>query len=336
MSPTLSKLDNIEASVLSDNWPTYRDLRKSYCLEEYNATEELYSYLDKLNGKNRVEALHKCRTFAWFARCTETGRVHVCSNSCRQRWCPICTGTRSNYIVRSLEEWIQNVKNPRFMTLTLRHTNAPLVHQIESIYKFFRYLRRDKQFKQFVQGGVWFFQVKLSKRSDQWHPHIHCIIQGRYMPKGWLSRKWKQITKTSTIVDIKAIKNKSEIARYVARYCARPAKLSEYPVELRVEIFEAMHSRRLCGVWGHARGVRLSPPKSVPEHKFTRLGTWSTIHSLKGDSAFAREILKAWREKLTVEPDVTLQPVEDFIDDIPTGHTIESDLYWAPYLPGYS
>lgn len=330
-----TSVHTIETSVLSDNWPTYRDLRISLCSDEYKATIEMYSDLDLKHDKNRLDLLRKCRTFAWFARSTETGRVHVCSNSCRQRWCPICSNGKANYIVQSLAPWVAKIKNPRFLTLTLKHSNAPLKAQIENIYRHFRNLRRDKQFKQYVKSGVWFFQVKLSDREDQWHPHIHCLIQGKYMPQEWISRKWLRITKTSNIVDIRAVKNKTEVAKYVARYCARPAKLSKFPLSLRQEIFEALHSRRLCGKWGNLKEISLSPPRFVQEEKYTRLGTWSTILSLRCSSAFAREIVKAWLEKLTIGPEVTLQPVEDFLNNIPTGHGTESDKYWEQYLPGY-
>lgn len=335
MPESATSVHTIETSVLSDNWPTYRNLRISYCSEEYKATMEMYSNLDKLHCKNRVSLLEKCRTFAWFARSTETGRVHVCSNSCRQRWCPVCSGGRANYIVRSLAPWVQKIKNPRFLTLTLKHSNAPLEHQISTVYKHFRNLRRDKQFKQYVKGGVWFFQVKLSSRADQWHPHLHCLIQGKYMPHEWISRKWKSITKTSNVVDIRAVKNKSEVAQYVARYCARPAKLSKYSIPLRQEIFEGLHGRRLCGKWGSAKEISLSPPKFIQENKYTRLGTWSTILSLKMTSASARLIVRCWLEKLCIPEGHSLEHIDMFIDDVPMLEATETDEYWERYLPGY-
>lgn len=335
MPESASSVHTIETSVLSDNWPSYRDLRISYCSEEYKATLDMYLYLDNKQSMNRVSLLEKCRKFAWFARSTETGRVHVCSNSCRQRWCPVCSGSRSSYIVRSLEPWIRKVKHPRFLTLTLKHSNAPLKHQIDTLYNHFRNLRRDKQFKQYVKGGVWFFQVKLSGHGDQWHPHLHCLIQGKYMPHDWISRKWKNVTKTSNIVDIRAVKNKSEVAKYVARYCARPAQLSTFPISLREEIFEGLHGRRLCGKWGSAKEISLSPPKFEASEKYTPLGTWSTILSLRATSAEARLIVRCWLEKLCIEPGISFDNVEMFIDGVPQTEAIESDSYWEPYMPGY-
>ena len=331
-----TSVHTIETSVLSDNWPTYRDLRISYCSEEYQATTDLYSELDRLEDKNRISLLEKCRTFAWFARCAETGKVHVCSNSCRQRWCPICSGSRSNYIVKNIEPWISSLKFPRFLTLTLKHSNAPLKHQIENIYRHFKALRKDKQFKKLVTGGIWFFQVTLSDRSDQWHPHIHCLIQGKYIPHEWIARKWLRITKTSNIVDIRAIKNKTEVAKYVSRYCARPAQLSKFPLPLRTEIFYALHGRRLCGTWGKAVGISLSPPRSVPEKKYTRLGTWSTILSLKCTSADARLIIKCWLEKLALPDGISFEKLDMELDGVPMLEAVESDEYWTTYLPGYS
>jgi len=336
MTEATSSVHPIETTVLSDDWPTYRELRVSYCREEQAATEELYAEIDRQDGKSRLSVLLNCRKYAWFARSNETGLVHVCSNSCRQRWCPICSGGRSSYIVNSITPWIERLRFPRFLTLTLKHSNAPLKQQIDQIYKHFRNLRKDKQFKKYVKGGIWFFQVKLSDHGDQWHPHVHCLITGKYMPHDWIKRKWLRITQSSSIVDIRAVKNKTEVAKYVARYCARPAQLSKYPISIREEIYRALHGRRLCGVWGKAKGISLSPPKFVASEKYTRLGSWSTILSLKCTSSAARQIIKSWLEKLVLPEGVSCQNVDDFINDIPSGHGSEDDEYWEPYLPGYS
>jgi len=311
-----TQVHDIETSGNPHEWPTYREYRESLCSEEYQATEKMYSITDKQDSTHRVDILLNCRKYAWFARDNVTGLVHVCSNSCRLRWCPICSGGRSKYITNSVTDWIRKWKHPRFLTLTLKHSNSPLSHQIDTIYKHFRTLRKDKQFKQYVEGGIWFFQVKLSKRGDQWHPHIHCLIVGKYLPHDWISRKWLRITKTSNVVDIRAVTDPKRTAEYVARYCSRPAKLSQYPPELNVEIMRAMHGRRLCGTWGKAKGTSLSPPRYVPKEKYTRLGTWSTVMSLRTTIADARIILDCWNKQIPIPPGVTCQQIDDFIDDL--------------------
>lgn len=336
MSDVDSSVHTIETSGNSPEWPTYREYRISLCSDEHQATIEMYAELDEKQGKTRLSLLKSCRQYAWFARNNDTGRVHVCSNSCRQRWCPLCSGGRAAYITNSVMEWLERIKFPRFLTLTLRHTNAPLKQQIEQIYRHFRALRKDKQFKSYVRGGIWFFQVKLSKHEDQWHPHIHCLINGKYMPQEWISRKWLRITKTSNIVDIRAVRKKSEAAKYVARYCAKPAQLSKYPLSLREEIFNAMHGKRLCGKWGTAKEISLSPPKFIQKEKYTELGTWSTIHSMKCTSDIARTILDCWKYKRIIPSGISLYHVDRFIDNIPELTATESDQYWEPYMPGFS
>lgn len=336
MSESPSSVHNIETSGSFTDWPTYREYRVSLCSEEHAATIEMYAELDEKQGKARLTLLHSCRKYAWFARSNDTGRVHVCSNSCRQRWCPICSSGRANYITHSVMEWLVGIKHPRFLTLTLKHTNAPLDQQIDQIYRHFRALRKDKQFRSYVRGGIWFFQVVLSKHKDQWHPHIHCLINGKYMPHEWISRKWLRITKTSNIVDIRAVNDKKKAAEYVARYCARPAKLSNYPLSLRVEIFESLHGRRLSGAWGTAKGISLSPPKFVQAEKYTQLGSWSTIHSLKCTSENARTILDCWKNKQVLPQGISLEHVDRFIDDLPNFEAVESDQFWEPYMPGFS
>lgn len=333
MPEASTSVHNIETTGNSHDWPTYRQYRESLCTAEYKATETLYAEMDRQEGRQRLHLLSECRRFAWFSRDNVTGLVHVCSNSCRLRWCPICSGGRAKYITSSVTDWLKHVKHPRFLTLTLKHSNSPLDHQIDTIYKKFRALRKDKQFRQYVTGGVWFFQVKLSAKSDQWHPHVHCLITGKYMPHDWISRKWLRITKSSNIVDIRAVTDSKQTAEYVARYCARPARLSRYPLELNVEIFKSMHGRRLCGTWGTAKGVSLSPPRYVPKEKYTSLGTWSTVMSLRTTSSYARIIVKCWMEKTPIADEITLQNVDDFIEDTPAiGGTEVDENLPPPYL----
>lgn len=335
MAEAVTSVHNIETTGTPRIYESYRAFRASSCPDELQATEELYSYMDNQEGKDRLSLLNGCRKLAWFARNKETNHVHVISSACRLRWCPLCSTGRCGYITHNLIPWISGLKHPRFLTLTLRHSNASLTCQINSLYTHFRTLRKNKWFRDHVAGGVWFFQIKLSSKVDQWHPHIHCILHGKYIPQLELSKLWLKITKTSNIVDIRMVRNPKEAADYVARYSARPAKLAKYPLTLRVEIFNSMHRRRLCGTWGSARGVSLSPPTSVTTDKFERLGTFSTVLFMRCTSADAKAIYEAWLDKVTLPPGISLIHVDNFIDDLPDSENWESDEVYDPQLPGF-
>lgn len=294
---------------------SYRTYRRSLVAEEYIAVESTYSNIDERDELRRVTLLQGCRSSAWFVRNVENGKVHVASNSCRLRWCPMCSRAKSAYITSNVQPWIESMRKARFMTLTLRHSNAPLLTQIEKLYADFRKLRKDKQFRKFCLGGVWFFQIKLSEDTQQWHPHVHCVLNGQWISKEWLSNKWHQITQSSYIVDIKLVRDPDKVASEVARYSATPAQLRDLDGDQRIEVFDSMHKRRLCGTWGTAKKVLLSPPRTVDKAKYEDIGGWSTVCGLHDDSPEARAIFEAWKTGTPLGPGISVRCLDDFIED---------------------
>jgi len=175
-------------------------------------------------------------------------------------------------------------------------------------------MRQLKQVKNMIRGGVWFFQVKLSNKSDQWHPHIHCVYDGKYIPHDWICKIWLKITGTSNVVDIRMVRNVEKASKDIARYSARPANLKTYPVELRQEIYHALHGKRLVGTWGTAKGVSLSPPKEKLDVHYERLGDWTTILALSDIEPEARQIIKAWLDGDIIPKGFSFQWLNDLVD----------------------
>jgi len=315
-----------ETTVMPDSYPTYREYRAGPVKDELNVTMSLYSYLDNDHNTNRLELLMKCRRFAWFVRARETGLVHVASNSCRQRWCPICSSSRSSYMVQNITPWAEHTNRLKFMTVTMKHSSRSLSEQISRLYSDFRKLRCDPYFKKLCSGGIWFFQIKLDADKQLWHPHIHCLIQSKFIPHKWLSAKWLSITKYSCVTDIRAVRNPKTVAKYVARYCARPVNLSEHGLEKRIEIFKAFHGRRLCGTWGKAKCVSLSPPKKIEDGLYDNIGNWSTVHEAAKTDSVALGILRAWADHVPITENESCIWYDDFLNDAPSISEIDYDL----------
>jgi len=144
----------------------------------------------------------------------------------------------------------------RFVTLTLKHQDAPLAVQLDRLIACFRLLRKHPDVGPRLQGGAWFIEVKLSKDKLLWHPHLHVIAAGKFIDYKVLSRAWYQVTGDSFITDIREIKDLRRRAQYVTKYSTKPlhnevtldpAKLDEFVV--------AIKGRRLyqCfGTWSKA------------------------------------------------------------------------------------
>jgi hypothetical protein len=284
---------------------------------EWLAVRETYQEMDRSGSTSRTEHLDECRKIAYFVRDTESGKVRISANSCRLRWCPLCANTKKTFVAFNLKEWLATANYPKMVTLTMQHSNAPLGHQINHLYQSFRKLRKTKLFKRTVSGGVWFFQIKFNTTAQQWHPHIHALLTGKYIPHGLLSTLWLKITHTSHIVDIRPVRDFEKASFEVARYCARPSPVKDVPKEHRTELFASMHGRRLCGTWGTGRKLLLNQPREPNPGQWEYLGRWGTIRDNIETNLDAQQIYEAWIKNKPLPPNISLNELDNFIDGVP-------------------
>ncbi len=256
-----NSLEPLETTEISQHRFSYRDTLALEFPSKMSAVEAMYSGIDERDNKNYFIRLVNCRSLAMFQRNEETGKVRVTSEHCGLRWCPLCAKSRQGRIMNEVSSWFEHVRRPVLLTLTLRHTTAPLKHQVYHLYKDFKKLRNRKLFKKNSQGGIWFFHIKRSKSDGLWHPHLHCLMDSDYIVRQQLSDLWCKITKGSHVVHLKTVENPRNSVSHAARYAAEPCDVSEMSTEDGLEVFYAMHGKRLCGTWGTGRTMDLRKPK---------------------------------------------------------------------------
>lgn len=301
-----NRVHNKQTNEHLDSIDTYGDHLRHSCKQEVLYAAKIYNLLDDRSDKKRSWRLLHCRDHAWFYRHDETGEVRVGSNACSLRWCPVCARSRRNYIAHVVGEWIPETAYPKFLTLTLRHSTAPLDWQIKCLYKYFRELRRRLEFKRCVTGGIWFFQIKKSKADNLWHPHLHCIITGLYLSKHKLHKMWCQVTHGSFVADIRGIDDPQKAANDAARYAASPGSLLGLSLADGCELVGATYGQRICGTWGTGRAVSLSPVKSEDADKWHNVGSWYQVMSELDYNSNARAILHAWKHKEPLDQEITM------------------------------
>lgn len=292
-----------ETSVSSDSTQSYQQYLTRKDPYELKAATTLYANVFNIRGTSMDGKIQQCRQTAWFAINTTTGSIRVASNRCRLRWCPTCANARRRWIKEQALTWIRTATTPKFLTLTIKHTSAPLKSQTDYLYQCFRRLRLQPYIAQSVRGGLWFFEIKLSTRSQEWHPHIHCLIDSGYVPQTKISTLWHKITHGSTVVDIRAITDPIRAAGYLSKYCTKPARLADYTLEQSIEIYAALHGKRLCGAWGTLRGISLVEPPADDRSNWRNLGTWEHIIGNQTNSPICAEIIAAWMRG-TPRPDL--------------------------------
>lgn len=298
----------------------------------YSRIVDAYRQLDDIDGTSRVAQLLDCHTLAYFARHKETGKVKIISRKCGLRWCPPCQKAKQAYITHVVAEWLKMFKHPKILTLTIKHQDDPLGEQISNLYKCFQNLKKRKFFKSRVTGGIWFFQIKRSKTDGLYHPHIHCLITGLFVPREQLSKLWLSITGDSPVVDIRAVKDPDTAVRHVARYASAPCDLSNLSTTEITDIIKSLHGRRIVGTWGLAKSISLTPKPTEEADVWESVGTFRTVIELADSDANAKQILMAWKLDRPLAAGVTMNHLQQ---DIAAGFAATMNKPPPPYLPNF-
>lgn len=241
----------------------------------------------------RCDEFRHCGSHAYVLRsCDDPTKYRIAGSCCRDRFCLPCATERSYIIAGNVTELIHD-KQVRFLTLTIKTDGLTLPESLDKIYSAFVALRRRSIWKNAVDGGVAFTELKWSATKQRWHPHLHCLIEGRFIRQQGLASTWREITKDSYVVDIRRPSNMDAIARYVTKYASKPFNDSYLRFADRLdEAVVALKSRRLAVTFGTWRGILLTatPDEGAWEH----VATLATVlyEAAHGDDAM-REILSS-------------------------------------------
>lgn len=203
-------------------------------------------------------AFAECGSGHWILRNTsDPEQFRVVPDHCHDRFCVPCSAQRQSIIRRNLAARIG--KHPhRFLTLTVRHHDEPLGVLIRHLYRSFRRLRQRAIWKRHVTGGAAFLEVAWSEARQSWHPHLHAMLEGRYIDLQDLKRAWLAATGDSHDVHIRLIRNHVTAIRYVTKYATKPLPppVVRTP-ELLEEAIRALQNKRMLITFGTWRKWRL-------------------------------------------------------------------------------
>jgi hypothetical protein len=185
-------------------------------------------------------------------------RFKLIGSACHDRVCIPCANTRARVIALNAATKLRNTRC-RFVTLTLRAGKKPLKVSVSELHLAFSRIRKTATWKRYVSGGCAFLEVKRSSRSDNWHPHLHVLIEGSYYPHEQLKGGWHQATRDSDVVDIRSVKSNEQVSRYVTKYASKPisASITREPAHLD-EAIVALKGVKLCITFGTWRGEKLT------------------------------------------------------------------------------
>lgn len=229
-------------------WHTRRRLTR----EAFTASEA---------SPGRLERFDACGSNAWVLRQVDDhARFRLASNRCHDRFCVPCATEHRNVVCRNLRAQCAD-KDLRLLTLTLRSVDRPLVETLKSLGDSWRRLRAWLMARCGLVGGVSFLEITLNNVTDLWHPHLHVLFEGRFVPVKAVSAKWLEITGDSFIVDVRSLRSSDAAAGYVAKYASKTisANVVHNPARY-VEAIRALHGTRTFATFGTWTAMHLSRP----------------------------------------------------------------------------
>lgn len=280
--------------------------------------DRIYESLQRTyQSANRLAAFESCGDRLYVLQHKQDPeRVVLAGSGCHDRFCLPCANARSRLIAQRVLCRLGG-QRARFLTLTLKTGNEPLVESLDRLYAGFAALRRTRAWKEHVDGGVAFLEVKWMPAGLRWHPHLHCLLQGRFFPHPLIKAEWLRITGDSDIVDIRPVACERQAASYVTKYASKPFNTTfTHEPDLLDEAILAFRGRRLALTFGTWRGYRLTTP--LEETEWICLGSLDSFlaDAGAGDRLKARllpllprEVVAAYMMPARSPPGWSVEPV---------------------------
>lgn len=269
-----------------------------------HAVERAY-WLDHLHSVEtstvRIERFEHCGRHAYLFRDPLDGSFVLRSETCKLRICPACRRRYQHAAIQRIRDLLQDMKPKtwQFITLTIRHTRAPLKQQADFLKLAFRRLRQRTTWKAAVQHGYAVLEVTFNDHKDEWHPHLHVLARCRYIDWKLLRKDWIAVTNGSHAIDCGYVRSIPNACDYIAKYLAKPPKLNTITtLERRNDYYRAIQNARFLMPFGKPPRTERRPALDTPRN-LEPIGHLGDLHhrASRGDE-FAIRCLRALTRQL--------------------------------------
>jgi len=242
----------------------------------------------------RSSGVQLCRGAQAFREVT-CGTYLVRPVSCRVRGCPDCERARAARVIAGYTRAALAMRYPAIVTVTVRNVPAELdalAGALDALREGFAKLQRRAIFRggrcktwksrhqpawtahgnrapwpghHPVAGGLSSIEITYNAETDTLHPHLHALIDCRWIDQAELSDAWRQLT-GSYVVDIRRVKGRTPdelhaAMREVLKYVAKPSGHlvdPEHPGRFAA-VALALRGRRLVAAFGSMHRFEFDP-----------------------------------------------------------------------------
>ena len=183
----------------------------------------------------------------------EMSEVHEYLHRCKCRLCPLCARARAIHVGEQVEAVVREMKHPRHLVLTVKSTDGRLEDQLRNLSTWFSKLRRTPFWRHNVMTGVYTIECTMNERTGKWHPHIHCVFDGNYLPYKIVQRLWHEITAGSEIIWLEPVDDVHGMANELCKYIGKPQDAEHWTDEQLRAYASAIRGRRMVQTFGKSR-----------------------------------------------------------------------------------
>lgn len=176
----------------------------------------------------------------FFLQCKTCGTLARITVGCGSRFSYFCDECSKRWRKKTFARYFKAVvamKNPKFLTLTLKKQRGRLTDRLMMMWDMKKYL-----FKKLSRLGY-----KIPSWVGVIEPpnHIHLIIDSQYIPQRIISELWLSITNDSYIVDVRKVNGSdlSQVAAYITKYLTKASTWDG----INLDMLKGFH---LVGAWG--------------------------------------------------------------------------------------
>jgi len=203
-----------------------------------------------------AQTMNECASAVRFYVDPQVGRVRPWINRCRHKLCPFCGRARTAHVAGQIEAIMRDMKHPRAIILTVRSSDHPLRDQVAALRRWFRKLRSRSFWKERVRGGVYTMEITINEKTQLWHPHLHVVYDGTYMPFKLLQKNWHDITQGSEVVWVQDVKDAPGAARELAKYIGKIQQVDRLQDHHIRAYADGVNRSRMVQTFGNTHGKR--------------------------------------------------------------------------------
>lgn len=174
-------------------------------------------------GLASMIAVESCGSDAIVQYSPSTGRYRIALQRCGRRVCPHCGGVIAAETQARVREWMGTIKpyTWRMVTLSMRSSSGDLREAIKLLKASFRRLRQTQIWSTTQHYGIAVVECTYNREADSWHPHLHVLMRGRYIPIEALRAAWWSAAHEGARVHICPVDSATRAANYVAKYVGK-------------------------------------------------------------------------------------------------------------------